>query len=80
MKFIATVDKKYTKWDRLTIEFEAQNETEAAGLIEKYDGVPPNAEIIEFESILEADEEMTRKDNGGYEVHELINLNEVNAE
>ena len=74
MKFTAIVDKKYTKWDRLTIELDAQNENEVKGLIEKYDGLPPNAEILDTETLYEIDEAMTREENGGFEVYELMKI------
>jgi hypothetical protein len=56
MKYTATVDKKYTKWDRMTIEFEAKNEAKANDLLKKWDGMPPDADILDTEIIYETDE------------------------
>ena len=56
MKYTATVDKKYTKWDRMTIEFEAKNEAEANALLKKWHGMPPDADILDTEIIYETDE------------------------
>lgn len=72
MKYTATVDKKYTKWDRMIIEFEAKNEAEANDLLEKWDGMPPDADILDTESLYETDEAMTKEDNQGFPVHEVM--------
>lgn len=72
MKYTATVDKKYTKWDRMSIEFEAKNEAEANDLLEKWDGMPPDAEIVDTEALYETDEAMTKEDNQGFPVHEVM--------
>lgn len=72
MKYTATVDKKYTKWDRMTIEFEAKNEAKANDLLKKWDGMPPDADILDTEILYETDEAMTKEDNQGFPVHEVM--------
>jgi hypothetical protein len=72
MKFQATVDKKYSVWQRLDIEFEAKDENEANELLAKWDGVPPDAVYLNTETLYDTEEELTPEDNGGQPVHEVI--------
>ena len=72
MKFTATVDKKFSVWQRLDIEFEAANEAEANKLLEKCNGVPPDVKYINTETLYDTEEELTPEDNGGNPVYEVI--------
>jgi hypothetical protein len=71
MKFTAVIDKKYTVWQRLDIEFEAANQQEANELLEKWDGLPPDSEYDNTESLYDTEEAMTVGDNGGEPVYEV---------
>ena len=71
MKFTATVDKKYEVWQRLDISFDAKDEAEAKELLTKWDGVPPDAEYLNTETLYDTEEAMTTTDNGGQEVWDL---------
>jgi len=76
MKFTANIDKKFTIWQNLTIEFEAKNQAEANKLLKKWDGVPCDREVeyLNTETLFDTEESMTPKDNGGQAVWELHDI------
>lgn len=76
MKFTATIDKKYTVWSRLDIEFEAENEKEARNLLRDYRGLPPEAEINNTEILFDTEHEMTPQENNDSPVLDIIHLKE----
>ena len=72
MKFTTTIDKKYTVWQRIDIEFEADNLDHAKLLLEKWDGTPPDVEYINTETLYDTEEEMTKEENDNQPVYEII--------
>lgn len=79
MKFAAQIDKKYTVWQRLDIEFEAKNKSEAKKLLAKWDGAPKDRGIdyISSETLYYTEETVTKKENGNQDVWELKSLEKV---
>ena len=74
MKFTAIIDKKYTVWQRLGIEFEAKNETDAKKKLKEFNGVPPDTEYLTTETLYDTEEEIDETDNGGEPVFEIVEL------
>lgn len=71
MKFTATINKKYIVWQRISITFDAKDETEAEKLLAKHNGVPPRAEYENTETLYETEQPMTIAENGGEAVYEV---------
>jgi len=78
-KFSANLDKKFTVWQNLTIQFEAKNAQEASELLKKWDGIPEdrNVDYINTETLLNTEEAMTKEDNGNQPVFEIKDVEEL---
>ena len=76
MKFTANIDKKYSVWQNITIEFEAADDNEASMLLAKWDGIPQDREIeyLNTEVVFESEEALTKEDNDGQSVFEVKHL------
>ena len=69
--FAVTVDKKFEVWHRLDIEFQAKDEAEAKTLLEKWNGVPPDSEYINTETLLDTEHAMSFEENGNQPVWDI---------
>jgi len=76
MKFNATIHKKFEVWQELGITFEAKDAKDAKEILDNWDGLPPDAEYFNTETLLETEEALTKEDNDGQPVWELQDLNE----
>ena len=74
MKIKAIINKKVFVWQRLEIEFEANDETHAKELLAQHNGVPSGAEFNDTETLFQTEENVYPEDNRGKPVYEVIEM------